>query len=293
MWIVTKNTESSLLNWDQSTNSYSDSISWVETSVSKILNSNQLNSPNFIIWKRLLKEKLQSWNIAWISTLLMDILTFRPEFFEEKYWNNEANFLLDLKQRVKLQSDYYKKVIDKIEKQSEKDWILTTADNPAWFSLKTKNYFNQQNWLNFKLYLTIPIKWYDFISKIYQLWIMLNDLAQQSWDKLSLKIPSSILWFLSHSDSLVIHFKNIENKEKIEKILEEWRNKNWIVEESRNLWRTKFAWDPIDNSFSGLIANNIEKWILENYWKYDNELIANLAMEHTIKQSQTPPKFKQ
>jgi hypothetical protein len=261
------------------------------SNLDNILDPNYLNSANFVIGKKLLSDNIQSWNITWIANLLMEILTSRPEFLKEKYWKDDPNFLIELKERVKIQSDYYKNVIFKIEKQCKKDWILEITDNPAWFSLKTKSDLNNINWWNYKIYLTIPINWYDYVSKIYQLWLMLNILAENTWDKISLKVPNSILWFLSHSDSIVIHFKNFNNKENIEGILNKWKIKNWVIEETRNLWRTKFAWDSSNDSFSGLIADNIKKWILENYWKYDNELIANLAIEYAIKQSQIPPKF--
>lgn len=264
---------------------------WVTRRVIDIIESDYLKSQNFVIGEKLLEDKLKSWSIGWIDLLLMEILISRPEFLKEKYWESDSNFLLNLQQKVKPQSDYYKKVLSEMEKQCQKDWILKIADNPAWFSLKTKDYSNWLNWLNYKSYLTIPVNWYTFISNIYKLWLMLEILAKESWDKISLKIPMSILWFLSHSDSLVIHYKNIENKENIERLLEEWKIKNWINEENRNLWRTKFAWDSSDDSFSWLVSKNIEKWIVENYWKYDNELIADLAMQYAIQQSQIPPKF--
>jgi len=289
MWIETKS------NWwdlQQNIDITSNATAWVTKSILNILETSHLSSINYVTWKKLLTEKLQSWNTTWIDLLLMEILTSRPEFIQEKYWKDDPNFLLNLQQRFKSQSDYYKRVITEIEAQSKKDWILEVTDNPAWFSLKTKNHSIEQNLLNYKIYLTIPTQWYVFISKIYQLWIMLNDLVKESWDKISLKVPSSILWFLSHSDSIVIHFKNPDNKEKIESILEEWKNRNWVIEENRNLWRTKFALDSSDNSFSGLVSKNIEKWILENYWKYDNDVLASLAIEYAIKQSQVPPKFK-
>lgn len=259
--------------------------------LSNILDTNYLNSINFVIGKKLLSDKLQSWNTTWIATFLMEILTSRPEFLEEKYWKDNPNFLIELKERIIEQSNYYKKVISETDKQCKKDWILEVIDNPAWFSLKTKNNSNNLNWLNYKLYLTIPINWYDYVSKIYQLWLMLNKLSETTWDKISLKLPSSMLGFLSHSDSIVVHFKNLNNKESIEKILNEWKIKNWITEECRNLWRTKFALDSKYNSFTGLVSNNIEKWVLEHYTKYDNILVATLAMEYAIKQSQIPPQI--
>ena len=287
MWIDDENTKS-LLKIQQNNDGSLNTVSWVKDSIWNIIDSNYLNSTNFIIGKKILKEKLQSWNTSWIAWLLMEILTSRPEFLVEKYKTTNSNFLLDLQQRVKPQSDYYKKVISETEKQCEKEWILEVADNPAWFSLKTKN---NGNWLNYKLYLTIPIKWYEYVAKMYQLAKKINELANETNDKISLKVPNSMLWFLYNNNIFVIHFKNKDNKEKIEMILEEWKKSNWIKEENRNLWRTKFAIDSNDSSFSQLVANNIEKWFLEHYWKYENDILIELALKYAIEQSQKAPKI--
>lgn len=267
-------------------NIVTNTIDWIKSSVENILDRNFLNSINYIIWIKLLNNKFESWNSNWFNTLLYEILTTRPEFLKEKYLEDNPNFLLNLQKKFEIQSIYYKQVLIEIEKQSRKDWILDCTDNPAWFSLKTKNYSNNQSWVNYKLYLTIPIKWYDYISKVYNLWLLLNNLSISSLDKISLKVPKSFLWFLSHSDSLVIHFKNIDNKITLETILKNWMINNWITEEKRNLWRVKFAIDSVDDSFTGLISKNIEKWILDNIWKYDNKLISKLAIEYLIKHSQ-------
>jgi len=290
MWIDDENTKL-LFKLQQSNDASLNTLSWVKDSIWNIIDPNYFNSTNFIIGKKILKEKLQYWNTSWIASILMEILTTRPEFLVEKYKTDNSNFLLDLQQKVKPQSDYYKNVISETEKQTKNAWVLEVADNPAWFSLKTKSHSNNLNWLNYKLYLTIPIEWYEYVSKVYQLAKKINELANETNDKISLKVPNSILWFLSHSDSLVIHFKNKDNKEKIEMILEEWKKSNWIKEENRNLWRTKFAVDSNDSSFSQLVANNIEKWFLEHYWKYDNNVLIELALKYAIEQSQKVPKI--
>ena len=110
MWIDDENTKS-LLKIQQNNDGSLNTVSWVKDSIWNIIDSNYLNSTNFIIGKKILKEKLQSWNTSWIAWLLMEILTSRPEFLVEKYKTTNSNFLLDLQQRVKPQSDYYKKVI--------------------------------------------------------------------------------------------------------------------------------------------------------------------------------------
>lgn len=35
-----------------------------------------------------------------------------------------------------------------------------------------------------------------------------------------------------------------------------------------------------------------KKWILENYWKYNNDLLVDLALKYAIEQSQKIPKIK-
>jgi hypothetical protein len=64
-----------------------------------------------------------------------------------------------------------------------------------------------------------------------------------------------------------------------------------INEESRNLWRTKFAMDSKETSFSNLVALNIEKWLGENFWKYDNKVLVDLAVKYAIEQSQKVPNY--
>ncbi len=272
-------------NWS---NSLIEWTTWkIQENISWVLTWNNITS----YFRDRLIKRLEEWNIDWLWQIIMEMITTRPEFVKEKYWTKDDDFLVNLKNQISNQVDYYKKVIQSLEKQCKKDQILETADNPAWFSLKTKNQSESKDKMNYKIYETIPIKNYDYVSKIYQLWLMLDKLSKESKDKISLKVPHNMLWFLSHSDSIVIHFKNIDNKNKIEEILEEWKSKNAIHEEPRHLWRTKFAADSENSSFSQLVSDNIEKWIWENYQKYDNELIADLAIEYAIKQSQTPPKI--
>lgn len=259
--------------------------------VSYLINNDFLNSINFKFAKSRLIELISKWKLNWISQILMEMLTTRPEFLIERESSNDPDFLINLRKTVKKQSNYYKSVLEKVSSVSEEEWILEIVDNPAWFSLKTKINWNNITWLNYKIYLTIPIKWYEYVSKIYQLAKRINELANETNDKISLKVPNSMLWFLSHSDSLVIHFKNKDNKERIEMILEEWKNSNLIKEQKRNLWRTKFAVDSNDSSFSQLVSNNIEKWFLEHYWKYENEVLIDLTLKYAIEQSQKLPKI--
>ncbi|NDK08425.1 hypothetical protein EOM39_04220 [Candidatus Gracilibacteria bacterium] len=259
--------------------------------VSYLINNDFLNSINFKFAKSRLIELISKGKLNGISQILMEMLTTRPEFLIERESSNDPDFLINLRKTVKKQSNYYKSVLEKVSSVSEEEGILEIVDNPAWFSLKTKINGNNITGLNYKIYLTIPIKGYEYVSKIYQLAKRINELANETNDKISLKVPNSMLGFLSHSDSLVIHFKNKDNKERIEMILEEWKNSNLIKEQKRNLGRTKFAVDSNDSSFSQLVSNNIEKWFLEHYGKYENEVLIDLTLKYAIEQSQKLPKI--
>lgn len=292
-----------MINKINKTNSFQNTPPFIwavldsKNKVNSILDNNFIleKSINYTFYIKTLTEKLNNWNLWWINNIIKDILTTRPEYLESKInSNNWENFLIDLKDKFSNQIKYYNDLIDLIEKKVKSDNKVITSDNPAWFSIKSINNKDIKNNINYKIYTTIPFKQYTYIKNFYQLWLLLNDLAISTNDNISVKIPKTLLWFLSHSDSIVIHFKNQENKTKIEEILKIWLTNNWLNEEERNLWRTKFAADPKNEkweSFSTIIWNHIEKWIIDNYKKYDNSILAKEAIKHAIELSKKPPNF--
>jgi hypothetical protein len=65
--------------------------------------------------------------------------------------------------------------------------------------------------------------------------------------------------------------------------------KNNIPQWQREMWRTKFAQDFQNTSFSDKIANNIAQWLWQYVGKYNDTILVNEAIKHAILQSQWSP----
>lgn len=117
----------------------------------------------------------------------------------------------------------------------------------------------------------------------------MRQLALESDDIIQVKIPESLSGFISHNDSMVVHFKKKENGDKILGILNSWMQANSIHESPREMGRTKIAADSKDTSFSDLVAKNIASWLEQNTGKYGSSLLASEAVKHAIEQSQKSP----
>lgn len=282
-----KNESTSYSIWDEV-----DSILWLKKDDNVL--EKYLNNQNVVLCKRELSNLLNSsnWLILknWVSEIISNLLTNRPEYSKIKLESSDENFLINLKQKIELQSIWYKSTIDRLEAEVVKIADLEIATNPGWFSIKQKSESKEKK-ANYKLYLTIPVKEYSFVSNLLDLSQKLAILWNETNDNISIKVAYNMLWFVTHSDSIVVHFKNLDNKTKIEKILSDWMSYYSINEESRNLWRTKFAADSKDTSYSNIIATNIENWLKQHYWKYDNKLLVDLAIKYAIESGQKVPKI--
>lgn len=73
------------------------------------------------------------------------------------------------------------------------------------------------------------------MTKLIPLARLLDQLAEETKDVISVKVPRGFLGFISHNDSLVIHFRKAENQEKISRITSEWCSTYGITEELRAL----------------------------------------------------------
>ncbi|MDP2396303.1 MAG: hypothetical protein Q8S84_01350 [bacterium] len=82
--------------------------------------------------------------------------------------SSDENFLINLKQKIELQSIWYKSTIDRLEAEVVKIADLEIATNPGWFSIKQKSESKEKK-ANYKLYLTIPVKEYSFVSNLLDL----------------------------------------------------------------------------------------------------------------------------
>lgn len=269
-----------------------DSILWLKK-WEDVLSQNK-NNPNLILAKKEFIELLDNSSKEnlkqWVKSIILNLLTNRPEFSKTKLEKKDDNFLIDLRNKTEAQSNWYNNTRDKLAQEVDKIPYLNYESNPAWFSIKQKNE-SKKNLPNYKLYLTIPINEYSFIQHLLDLSKNLHILSNSTNDNISLKVANNLLWFIAHSDSLVIHFKNKENKDAIENILDKWMNYYHINEESRNLWRTKFAADSYDSSFSEIISDNISDWFMKHYWKYDDKVLIDLAIKYAIESGQKVPKI--
>lgn len=252
------------------------------------------NSSNVILSKKSLKELLEKskwWELkTWTKSIITDLLTKREEFSNLKLiWDKD--FLMTLSNKYSEQSKWYKNVIEKLDEIISKDNNLKVADNPAWFSIKTNWEKKEKSW-NYKIYQTIALDQYTYIQYMYALAKKLESISNSTNDPISVKVPYNFIWFYSHNDSLVIHFKNKDNKEKIKSAISEWKKEYSIKEEKRQLWRATFSADSKETSFSSLVAENIENWLKLNFWKYENDVLIDLAIEYAIKQSGVIPTIK-
>ncbi len=135
----------------------------------------------------------------------------------------------------------------------------------------------------------------EYISNLPELGKRLRQIAIESGDTMDVKIPNGYLGFLKHNDSIVVHFKNQGNAEKVQQAIQFWMSENGINQAPRELGRTKVAVDQHKteeadkSSFSELVSNNIEEWVKKHHGSYDNKILAEQAVIHAIGQSSKVP----
>ena len=189
----------------------------------------------------------------------------------------------------KTQAEWYKNVREAIEKSIDANKDFSWDSTPAWIGINTRPDVGKRDGASIKAYATIPIAEYAFIQHIPELAKELRQLSLESDDVVKVKFPPTLNGFLAHNDSIVVHFKKIENVEKVLKILDGWMRMNGINEAPREMGRTKVAADSGDYSFSELVARNIAGWLEKNAGKYDDAFLASEAVRYAIEQSQKSP----
>lgn len=219
--------------------------------------------------------------------MIYEMLTRRSEFV--KNTESTGKNIADLMQNLKPQMEWYRNTREALEKSIDSSGEFKWDSNPGWFGINTRPEAGKREGINIKTYTTIPSAEYTFIQHIPKLARELRQLALDSDDIIQIKIPESLSGFMSHNDSVVVHFKKRENGEKILGILDSWMQSNTIHESPREMGRTKVAADSKDTSFSDLVAQNIANWLEQNAGKYDSSLLANEAIKHAIEQSQKSP----
>lgn len=257
--------------------------------------------PNIQEGYNALLQKLNLPNQSWdaMKQLIYDMITERSEYVKLK--KEVQGDLTLLRERFKNEIYEYQKEILKFntppEKMDEetKEFLKTFEweSNPAWFGIETRPEAGKREEINYKVYATIPMEELGAVQNIKDLAVELRKLALESDDIIAVKIANSFMGHLRRNDSIVVHFKNKENADKIQIILKTWMIRHNIKEEPREMNRIKVSADSKEKgaSFSDLVAKNISEWLKQNYGKYDNNLLAILAVNYAIKQSQTAPKI--
>ncbi len=218
---------------------------------------------------------------------IRDMLTQRSEFVGNTYAAGVE--VADHMAAYSEQKSWYRHVREILEKVFIESPEFSWESNPGWFGINTRPDIQDRDTNSMKIYTTIPIDEYAFIRHMPQLTKTLRRLSQESDDIIKVKIPESFTGFLSHNDSIVVHFKNTENTEKIMDAITAWMKENNIHEQPREMDRTRVAADMQGTSFSELVAQNIARWLEQNRGKYEDGVLAREAIKYAIIQSQKSP----
>jgi len=227
-----------------------------------------------------------------VSYLIYEMLTTRSEFSKMRQEaRKQKKNLTSVQEKFASEiKEYDEELLPKLFQEIRSQGL--EYDNvPGWISIGTRPDSSKKTGGSCKVYMTIPVEEYTFIEHIPNLIHLLSEVSRKNDDVIKLKFKDHFLTFLAINDSLVIHFKNPENKDKVLEALRDWAGENDITEGPRELGRTKFAADPRGKSFSKEVSDHIAKWVMENAGKYDNEVLAESAIKHAIELSQKPPEI--
>jgi hypothetical protein len=161
--------------------------------------------------------------------------------------------------------------------------------NPAWFGINTVPEKVKTREINRKFYASLETGNLDFIDHIKDLASDLRTLALDTDDIIQVKIPGGFGGFLAHRDSVVIHFKDPDNAEAVEKVFDTWKDKFSINEGERELGRTQLAADSKETSFSDLVATAMTNYFKDNLGKYDTNELLDKTLEHAAELSKKGP----
>ncbi len=217
----------------------------------RTINSSELSIKQILFAKKRIEDK-----IIEVSNIIYTLLTTRTSF-EELI----QNWILpeDILKRYPLQSDWYRNKWQEWEATEDGD------GNPWWIQINCHLWGSKEkNTTNIKIYRTISVENYWFIAYLGSLRNRLKEISQDSWDKISLKFPRGLVWFLKHRDSLVIHFALKENIDLINQAINDWMNEYKIIPAERELWRTTIAADHSWKSFSELVAEYFAYQMIQN-----------------------------
>lgn len=199
---------------------------------------------------------------------------------QEKEYNEIINNLSDSRELGK-------------SSQNLKDVTITRWGNWLSFDLSPENKKQIDTKEFYKVFCTIPSHNYNFGKHLPRLLSKLRNLSIISNSFISLKTSLDLASFLKHSDSIVVHFKNKNLFEQINRIIDEWHQESKINKKNREQGRATNAFDAYDNSFTQLVAKLAVSYMLYHYrenYKYRNnlELLVKLSIHKAIKYAQNP-----
>lgn len=233
----------------------------------------KLDHARWSIQQTLSSSQASSQKIESIKWAILDLLTIR-----DGYFHNSQKWItpLDLKRQYNSQIDWYNRQQDIFEKSTHAE------SNPAWIWINCYTGMKSNQGYTIKMYRSIPIEEYSFISHLWKLKSLFEVLSRESWDYISFKFPRWLLAFLCHRDSLVVHFQKKENIDSINQIIDTWMQENSISRQNREWNRSELAVDHSGMSFSELIAMNYAFQIVQKPTQLD------VLLDSLVQVSQKP-----
>ena len=188
------------------------------------------------------------------------------------------------------QKDWYRAIRDLLESSLNSESEFAWESNPGWFGIDTHPEKSVKGGPELKAYASVALPDYAFVRFLPQLARDLREIAVRTGDSVKVKIPESFSGFVAHNDSIVVHFRQIENSAPIRDAVSAWLSRNGLSESARAFGRTAFAADSQDASFTQLVAENVGSWVAEHAANYDPAILAKEAVRHAVRQASVPPK---
>jgi len=240
---------------------------------------------------KLLQERAEGKEVTKaVSDAVYQMLTQRGEYVEAvaKYDGDAASYFADKRPLM----DWYSEEREKLLTIDERSGgTLRANNNPGWVGIDTCPENGKKEGLNMKVYTTLRAEDYTAIEHLPVLAEQLRAVALETGDSIKVKMPNGYAGFVVHNDSVVVHFKDAKNAQKVEQIVDGWVQAHAARSQGaeRELGRTRLAADASDASFSDRVAGTIAEWAVSHVDAYAPEQLAKIASLYAIKRSQHAP----
>lgn len=208
------------------------------------------------------------------------------------FTKGEKNLFNLIQKGAKYEEYYnvYRSTLGKIE-NAKPNGMVITKEGSSWFHIETSPEMpSKSNFLGFSLkrYVSIdPFSMWDMLKYLLKLANSLREVGLKGKDRVNVKIPASFLSFMSHPDSLVIHYHNHNIKHEIESTLQKWLSTYSIKILKREYERVEHARDFIGTSFSDNVAQSVVNLMKHNYGKMSNEALTIAGINYGFKMSKS------